>query len=74
MKLERRNKIQVFLVLGHVVDGNEVADQLARQDSSHPFTGPEPTLGMSAKVAGGVVGLNEQETRVLAVHLWTEAV
>jgi hypothetical protein len=36
-------------------DGNEIADQLARQGSSHPFTGPEPALGISAKVAMGVI-------------------
>jgi hypothetical protein len=37
------------------IDGNEVADQLARQGSSHPFIGPEPALDISAKVARGVI-------------------
>jgi hypothetical protein len=37
------------------IDGNEIADQLARQGSSHPFIGPEPALGISAKVARGVI-------------------
>jgi hypothetical protein len=37
------------------IDGNEIADQLARQGSSHPLTGPEPALGISAKVAKGVI-------------------
>jgi hypothetical protein len=37
------------------IDGNEVADQLARQGSSHPLIGPEPALGISAKVARGVI-------------------
>jgi hypothetical protein len=32
------------------MDGNDIADQLATQDSSHPLTGPEPALGISAKV------------------------
>jgi hypothetical protein len=36
------------------IDGNETADQLARQGSSHPFIGPEPALGISAKVARGM--------------------
>jgi hypothetical protein len=35
------------------IDGNEIADQLARQDSSHPLIGPEPALGISANVARG---------------------
>jgi hypothetical protein len=26
------------------MDGNEIADELARQGSSHPLTGPEPAL------------------------------
>jgi hypothetical protein len=33
------------------IDGNEIADQLARQGSSHPFIGPEPALAISVKVA-----------------------
>jgi hypothetical protein len=36
-------------------DRNEIADQLARQGSSHPLTGPELALGISAKVARGVM-------------------
>jgi hypothetical protein len=32
-------------------DGNEMADALARQGSSHSLTGPEPGLAISAKVA-----------------------
>jgi hypothetical protein len=36
------------------IDGNEISDQLARQGSSHPLIGPEPALGISAKVAGGL--------------------
>jgi hypothetical protein len=36
-------------------DGNETADQYARHGSSLPLTGPEPALGISAKVARGVI-------------------
>jgi hypothetical protein len=36
-------------------DGNEIADQLARQGSSHPLIGPEPALGIYAKVAREVI-------------------
>jgi hypothetical protein len=35
-------------------DGNEIADQLTREGSSHPITGPQPATGISAKVARGV--------------------
>jgi hypothetical protein len=35
--------------------GNEMADQRARQGSSHPFIGPEPALGISAKIAREVI-------------------
>jgi hypothetical protein len=38
------------------IDGNEIADQSARQGSSNPLIGPEPALGMSAKVARWVMG------------------
>ena len=37
------------------IDGNEMADQLARQGSSHPFIGPEPALSISAKIAREVI-------------------
>jgi hypothetical protein len=33
-----------------VINGNEIADKLARQGSSHPLTGPGPALGIYAKV------------------------
>jgi len=39
----------------HGIDGNETADQLATTGSSHPLIGPHPTLGISAKVAKGVI-------------------
>ena len=31
-----------------------MADQLDRQGSSHPLTGPEPTLGISSRVSRGL--------------------
>jgi hypothetical protein len=37
------------------IDGNETADELAREGSSHPLMGPKSELGISAKVARGVI-------------------
>jgi len=37
------------------IDGNERADELARQGSSCLPIGPEAALGVSAKVARGVI-------------------
>ena len=37
------------------IDGNETADQLARQGSSHLLIGPEPTFGIFANVVRGVI-------------------
>jgi hypothetical protein len=43
-------------VLGHVgIDGNEAADQVARQGSSHALTGPQAALGIPAKDAREVI-------------------
>jgi hypothetical protein len=42
-------------VAGHRIDGRETAGQLAREDSLHPLTGPQSALGISAKVARGVI-------------------
>jgi len=56
MKLADHNKIQLILVPGHMGTGrNELANQLAREGSSHPLTGLEPALSISAKVARLVV-------------------
>jgi hypothetical protein len=35
--------------------GNEMADQLAMQGSSHPLTGPKLAHGISGRVARGVI-------------------
>ena len=37
------------------IDGNETTDEVARQGSSYPLTGPKPVLGISAKVARGLI-------------------
>ena len=37
------------------IGGNETAGQLAMKCSSHPLTGPEPALGISAMIARGVI-------------------
>jgi hypothetical protein len=56
------------------INGNEMADQLARQGSSCPLIGPEPTLGISAKAAREVIrGWMNRKHRVLTVHSWTKA-
>jgi ribonuclease HI len=42
MRLAGHNRVQLIWVPGHMgIDGNEMADQLARQGSSCPFIGPE---------------------------------
>jgi hypothetical protein len=64
MKLAEQNGIQLVWVAGHTgFDGNEMADHLARQGSSHPFTGPKPVLGVSAQVARGVQGWTSRKKR-----------
>jgi len=56
VKLPKHNTIQMFWMPGHMGnDGNEIAGKLSRQGSSHPLIGPERALGISAKVARGVI-------------------
>jgi ribonuclease HI len=56
MRLAEHNRVQLIWVPGHMeIYGNEMADQLTRQDSSCPFIGPQPALGISAKIAREVI-------------------
>jgi ribonuclease HI len=55
-KLAQNNRIQLVCVPGDMgIDKNKTADQLARQGSSHPLAGAEPTFGIPTKVAMGVI-------------------
>ena len=36
------------------IDGNEIADQSARNTSSHPLVEPQPAFGIPTEVARGV--------------------
>jgi hypothetical protein len=56
VKLAEHKRIQLLWVPRNMRnDGNERADQLARQGSSHPLIAPEPAIGTSAKVAREVI-------------------
>jgi ribonuclease HI len=56
MQLAKHNRVQLIWVLGHEgIIGNEMADQLARMGSEHPFMGPEPACSISVGVAKKVV-------------------
>jgi hypothetical protein len=56
VKLAEHNRIELVWMLGHVgIDRNKTADQLARQVSAIPLTGPEPSLGIYAKVVRGLI-------------------
>jgi len=58
MKLADR--MQLVWVAGRTgFDGNEIADHLARQGSSHLFTGPKPALRIYAQVARVGQGLDK---------------
>jgi hypothetical protein len=37
------------------IDGNEIADHLAKQGSSYPLIRPQPAFGISTKVAREVI-------------------
>jgi hypothetical protein len=58
--------------------GNEIAHRLARVGSSHPLIGPEPALGVSAKVAKGVLRstgspcINKGRLRAFLKKLWKQ--
>lgn len=54
--LGERNRVNLLWVPGHTrVDGNEKADELARQGAATTFCGPEPVLGITKSSARGVI-------------------
>lgn len=53
--MAEHNRIQLVWVFGCMrIDTLEMAGQLDRQGFSYPLTGPEPTLGVSARVSRGL--------------------
>jgi hypothetical protein len=66
IELARHNRVQLIWVPGHEgIAGNELADQLARTGSEHPFTGPEPACSISIGAARKAVSnwLNRKHTK-----------
>jgi ribonuclease HI len=69
VKLAEHNRIQLVWVPGCVgIDGNEMADALAREGSSHPLTGTGPALGISANIDRGVI-----KGWTSTKHSWTKS-
>lgn len=55
-ELAERNSVTLFWVPGHTgIDGNEKADELARNGSSTLYFGPEPALGVPKTIIRGQV-------------------
>jgi len=57
VKLAEHKRVQLIWVPGHMgIDGNDTADQLAREDFLRPLIGPKAACGIiSAAVARGVI-------------------
>jgi len=63
VKLAEHNRVKLVQVSGHIrIDGNEMADELARQHSSHLLTGHQTAFGTSTKGwQGSDYGLDKQQ-------------
>lgn len=55
--LTKHNKLRLCWVPGHKgIEGNEVADELARQGANTRFIGPEPHCGLNWSAVRGAIG------------------
>jgi ribonuclease HI len=75
IKLTKHNGVQLIWVPGHEsIADNEVADQLARTGSEHPFTGPKPACGISIRVAKKAVRdwMSRNHKKTLGIRNWTQ--
>jgi hypothetical protein len=74
-QLAKYNRVQLIWVPGYEgIVGNEMADQLARKGSEHPFIGPEPACGISIGVAKKAVRdlTNINHKKILGTYNCTE--
>jgi hypothetical protein len=77
IQLTKHNRLQVIWVPGHKgIVGNEMADQLARTGSDHPFIGPEPACGISIgatkKAVRDRINRNHKKKKTLEIHNWIQ--
>lgn len=67
-ELSAHNKVRICWVPGHSeVEGNEVADELARQGAATKFIGPEPHCGINWSAVKGEI---ELWTASLRIQYW----